>query len=86
MTPATGTVRVKVVRWGNSQAVRLSKEVLQQAQLREGDELIIHAEQGRIALESAALEITLEKLVAGITPQNRHGETTWGKRVGNEVW
>jgi antitoxin component of MazEF toxin-antitoxin module len=59
---------------------------LHQAQLREGDELTIRAEHGRIALESAALEITIEKLVAGITPQNRHGETTWGKRVGDEVW
>ncbi len=86
MKPATGTARARVVRWGNSQAVRLSKEVLQRAQLQEGDELTVHAEQGRIALESAALEITIEKLVAGITPQNRHGETTWGKRVGNEVW
>ena len=86
MTPAAGAARVKVVRWGNSQAVRLSKEVLQQAQLREGDELIIHAKQGRIALESAASETTLENLVAGITAQNRHCETTWGKRVGNEVW
>jgi len=86
MTPARGTARVQVVKWGNSQAVRLPKEVLQQAQVREGDELTVRAEQGRIALESAALEITIEKLVAGITPQNRHGETTWGKRVGNEVW
>jgi antitoxin MazE len=86
MAPATGAARVQVVRWGNSQAVRLSKEVLRQAQLREGDELTVRAEQGRIALESTALEITLEKLVAGITPQNRHDETDWGKRVGNEVW
>jgi len=86
MTPATGTARVQVVKWGNSQAVRLPKEVLQQAHLREGDELTIHAEEGRIALEATALEITLEKLVAGITPQNRHGEQDWGKRVGNEVW
>lgn len=86
MAPATGAARVRVVKWGNSQAIRLSKEVLQQAHLREGDELTVHAEQGRIALESADLETTLEKLVKGITPQNRHDVTTWGKRVGKEVW
>jgi antitoxin MazE len=86
MRPATGVARVQVVKWGNSQAVRLPKEVLQKAQLREGDELTVRAEQGRIALESTSLEITIEKLVAGITPQNRHNETTWGKRVGKEVW
>ena len=86
MAPATATAHVQVVKWGNSQAVRLSKEVLQQAHLHEGDELTVHAEAGRIALEATALEITLEKLVAGITRQNRHGEQDWGMRVGNEVW
>lgn len=83
---ATATAVARVVKWGNSQAVRLPKEVLQQAHLREGDELTIHAEPGRIALEATALEMTLEKLVAGITPRNRHSEQDWGKRVGNEVW
>lgn len=86
MAPARATARVQVVKWGNSQAVRLPKEVLQQAHLREGDELTVRAEEGKIALEAADLEITLEKLVAGITPQNRHSEQNWGKRIGNEVW
>lgn len=29
---------------------------------------------------------TLEELVAGITPENRHPETDWGEAAGNEVW
>jgi antitoxin component of MazEF toxin-antitoxin module len=37
-------------------------------------------------LESVKVNETLLGLVAGITPQNRHGEQDWGKRVGNEVW
>jgi antitoxin MazE len=86
MASATATARVRVVKWGNSQAVRLPKKVLQQAHLHEGDELTVRVEAGRIALEATVLEITLKKLVAGITPQNRHGEQDWGKRVGNEVW
>jgi antitoxin MazE len=28
----------------------------------------------------------LEALVAGITPENRHGETDWGKSIGRETW
>jgi antitoxin MazE len=86
MAPATATARIRVVKWGNSQAVRLPKAVLQLAHLHEGDELTVRAEAGRIALEATALEITLEKLVAGITPQNRHREQDWGMRIGNEVW
>ena len=29
---------------------------------------------------------TLDELVAGITPENRHEEIDWGPPVGNEVW
>jgi len=86
MPRASATARVQVVKWGNSQAVRLPKEVLRQAQLKEGDELTVRVEAGRIALEATDLEITLEKLVAGVTPHNRHREQDWGKPVGNEVW
>ena len=78
--------RVQVVKWGNSQAVRLPKAVLRQADIREGDELMIRVEGHRIALEPATPEITLESLVAGITPQNRHSEQDWGRPAGNEVW
>ena len=86
MTPSTGAARVKVVKWGNSQAVRLPKDVLKLARLREGDELTVRVERGRIALEPATPELTLEKLVAGITPRNRHREQDWGGPVGNEIW
>jgi len=83
---AAAKTRVQVVKWGNSQGVRLPKEVLRQARLREGDELTVRVENGRIALEPAAPEITLEKLVAAITPRNRHSEQDWGTAAGNEVW
>ena len=88
MTPsgAAARARVRVMRWGNSQAVRLPQEVLLLAQLREGDELTVRVEGGRIALEPATPEITLHKLVAGITPQNLHREQDWGKPTGNEIW
>jgi len=85
MSPAA-QARVQVVKWGNSQAVRLPKGVLRQADVREGDEFIVRVEGHTIALEPAAPEITLENLVAGITPQNRHTEQDWGQPVGNEVW
>ena len=28
----------------------------------------------------------LEKLIAGITKENRHPEIDWGQRVGDEIW
>jgi len=80
------TVRTQVVGWGNSQAVRLPKVILDQAQMREGDEVEIKVENGRIALVPLNMKRTLESLVEAITPENRHQEQEWGKPVGNEVW
>ena len=49
MTPSAAVGRVQVVKWGNSQAVRLPKAVLEQAHVQEGDELTVRVEGGRIA-------------------------------------
>jgi antitoxin MazE len=81
-----GKVKVRVVKWGNSHAVRLPKVVLEQARLRDGDQLEVRVEEGRIALEPASPRLKLQDLVARITPKNRHGEQEWGRPVGRETW
>ena len=80
------TVKVQVVKWGNSHAVRLPKTVLEQARLRDGDHLEVRVEKGRIALEPAKPKLTLQELVTRITPKNRCKEQHWGKPVGREIW
>ena len=80
------TVKVQVVKWGNSHAVRLPKRVLEQAQLRDGDQLEVRVEKGCIALEPARRKLSLRDLVDGISPKNRHAEQDWGKREGREIW
>jgi antitoxin MazE len=80
------TVKVQVVKWGNSHAVRLPKVVLEKAEMRDGDQLEIRVEKGRIALEPAREKLTLRDLVERITPENLHDEQDWGKPVGREVW
>ena len=79
-------VRVQLVKWGNSQAVRIPKPILEQAHLHEGDELEVRVEEGRITIGPPKPRLTLKALVAGITPQNRYEEQDWGKPVGREVW
>lgn len=74
------------MRWGNGQAVRVPKKVLEQARLAEGDELEMHVVGGQITLSPINQPLTIESLVAGITPENMHKEQDWGKPVGKEVW
>ena len=79
-------VKTRIVTWGNGPAVRIPQAVLNQAQIRQGDEVNMTVEQGRITVEPTKPKLTLESLVAGITPENRHGELEWGPPVGREVW
>lgn len=79
-------IRAQLVKWGNSQAVRIPKTVIEQARLQEGDELKIQVMGGRITIEPLSPKMTIESLVAGITRKNRHPEQDWSKKVGKEVW
>jgi len=78
--------KAQLVKWGNSQAVRIPKTILEQCNLREGERVEIRVENGSIWLAPFRRRPTLEALVAKVTPENRHGEQSWGKPVGGEVW
>jgi len=54
--------------------------------MQEGEELEIRVEEGRITIEPLNQKLTLESLVAGITPENRYEEQDWGKPAGKEIW
>jgi antitoxin MazE len=79
-------MKAQLVKWGNSHAVRISKAIIKEAGLREGQDLEIRVTKpGRIAIETAKARLTLADLISRITSENRHNETDWGFRVGNEL-
>jgi antitoxin MazE len=79
-------MRTQVGKWGNSLAVRIPGVCARDLKLQEGMELEISLVEGGLLLRPRAKEYTLEELVAGITPENVHGETDWGDAVGGEAW
>ncbi|MHB8432445.1 MAG: AbrB/MazE/SpoVT family DNA-binding domain-containing protein [Candidatus Tyrphobacter sp.] len=76
---------VTISRWGNSLGVRLPKDALARARLREGDALLVEVTEEGLLLRAAARS-NLEALLAAITPENLHGETETGNPVGQEPW
>jgi len=80
------SIRAQIVGWGNSQALRIPRAMLDALQIREGDEVEMIVENGRLTVRPVHPKLTLEGLVAAITPENCHKEFEWGKPVGNEVW
>ena len=76
----------QVSKWGNSLGLRLPKSVAVEARLGEGDAVDVSVERGAIVIRPARPKYSLDALVKGITRDNRHGETDWGKPAGNEAW
>ena len=79
----------KVQKWGNSQGLRFSKEVLAMAQIGLGDEVQVSVRGGRIIVEPVTKlrgRYRLKDLVARIPKGYRAEEVDWGAAVGKEAW
>jgi antitoxin MazE len=79
----------KVQKWGNSQGVRLSKELLSGVEINVGDAV-------DVAVRDGALVVTpvrrvrgghdLRELVRRIPKDYKPEEVNWGYPVGREIW
>lgn len=74
-----------VRKWGNSLGIRLQKVVAEHLKLHAGSRVDLDVEDGRIVVTPSSSP-SLDDLLGKITPQNLHGETDFGKPIGNEIW
>ncbi len=66
-----------VLKWGNSLAVRLPKQVAAEARFQQGDRIRLEVDEpGTVRIKRAFP--TLDELVAQITPENRYSENEVG--------
>ena len=80
-------MQTQVKAWGNSQGVRISKEVLQAVAISIDDTLDIKVSDGMIMLVKPFRHKTLEERAAEFGGKLAlDGEFDWGKPVGREVW
>lgn len=79
----------KVQKWGNSQGLRFTKEILDQAEIGVGDEVKVSVRSGKIVVEPLVKvrgRYDIKTLVSKIPPDYRAEEVDWGRPVGKEVW
>ncbi|OZI19787.1 hypothetical protein CAL26_19650 [Bordetella genomosp. 9] len=78
-------MEVTVVKWGNSQGIRLPAHLLEHLHAAVGTKLNVTFEGEAVMLRPDPKQRhSLEDLVAGITPENRHNEIETGAAVGEE--
>ncbi len=77
----------KVQKWGNSQGLRISREVLELADLAVGDELEVQVADREIVLKKVGRpKYDLAELVSRIPEGYAAREVSFGPPVGKEEW
>ena len=89
------TIQTNIRRWGNSQGIRLSKEILAQMKLKENDTVGINIYDGKMTVEkinkpkylnlTERLEAFYKRPIDEIYVESTQ-EVDVGDPVGNEIW
>jgi antitoxin MazE len=79
----------KVQKWGNSQGLRLSKELLSDVEIDVGDAVDVAVRDGALVVTPVRRVrggLDLEQLVRRIPKGYKPEKFDWGPPVGGEVW
>jgi mRNA interferase MazF len=79
----------KIQKWGNSQGLRLGKQLLEDARIAVGDSVDVVVRDGVIViapLKRIRGRQSLRDLVSRIPKNYKTKEIDWGKPVGREMW
>ena len=79
----------KIQKWGNSQGLRIARQVLEDAHISVGDDVDVTTKDGLIVIAPARYirgKRSLKELVSRIPKGYKAEETDWGEIKGGEVW
>ena len=80
-------MEAKILKWGNSDAIRLPKVMLKELKLKTGDSICITKEGNKIIITKISKQFkTLEERFEDYKGTYKPTEVDWGKPVGNEIW
>lgn len=81
-------MRTTIVKWGNSQGVRLPKYLLESADIDESDTLEILADNNAIIIRKIVHKVhkTIQERFKGFTESYDADIIAWGKPAGKEIW
>jgi antitoxin MazE len=75
-----------VTKWGNSQGVRIPRDILDIANISNGDPVEITAEKDSILIRKHHRRETIQELFEGFDGSYMQEEVCWGSPVGDEIW
>lgn len=81
-------MKTAIVKWGNSQGVRLPKHLLESADISEQDSLELIVENHRIIIKKAEQQSrkTIRERFLDFSEPYDVEMIDWGKPAGKEIW
>ena len=76
-----------IQKWGNSQGLRISKELMRELGWKVSDELLLTKKGNKLLIEPIAPKRkTIKELFEGSQNTEKPKEVDWGDPVGEEIW
>ncbi|KID42346.1 AbrB/MazE/SpoVT family DNA-binding domain-containing protein [Fructilactobacillus fructivorans] len=79
----------KIVKWGNSQGIRIPKKMLKEIGIDNPDnqkvKMEVNKQKNEIFIKKEGHESRLMKKYGYLMDQPKDGEVDWGHDVGNEI-
>jgi antitoxin MazE len=79
----------RVQKWSDSQGLRLSRQILEDARISVGDHVDVIVRENAIMITPVRRvrgKYTLQQLVARMPKGYKNEEVDWGRPLGREVW
>jgi len=80
----------QVKKWGNSQGIMLSKQLLKESQIQVGDSVELLARRGQVIIKATKADprgrYDLKDLMAKVPKNYKPEEVGFGVPVGGEAW
>lgn len=77
---------VKLQKWGNSQAIRIPKFIIDTVNLSEGDSFSIEIVDNGFICKKEEQKVSLKSLLKDWKGKYTPTEIDWGEPVGKEIW
>ncbi|MDW7739558.1 MAG: AbrB/MazE/SpoVT family DNA-binding domain-containing protein [Bacillota bacterium] len=79
---------VKILKWGNSLAIRIPKAFASEVKIKENSRVELTIENGKLSVKPVEDEQSyqLEQLLNQVNEENVHYEIDTGEPQGKEIW
>ena len=79
-------VKTKIRSWGNSQGIRIPREIMEIMEFKTNDELNIEIREEGLLLSKTPVRKSLEEYAASYGGLGPYREFDWGENIGFSRW